>query len=165
MTEYKMRDYVPGEEAARERNGLAYQLATQVVPVFAILAALALALLTVYVPPRYTIDVQLVNCGPIPAVIEAGPYGSWSTIVLRIDGGRNYFVNGERVAGDQLGERLEAIYSQRPDKILFVRAGGEAGSYQEFYTALDVALGAGVRVLALAPDMSTPECMNRFGIP
>lgn len=74
---------------------------------------------------------------------------SSASIVLEVnpDG---YRVNGTRVADDELDTHLHAIYVARPDKVLFVK-GDPAVTYQEVITAMDIARGAGVRVLGILP--------------
>lgn len=86
-----------------------------------------------------SIDVQL----PIEKEVEAEPAPQ---IVLEIDAQGNYYINTQPVAGDQLQNRLNELYTGRPDKVLFVKASGEV-IYQDVITVMDAARGAGVTVL------------------
>jgi biopolymer transport protein ExbD len=86
-----------------------------------------------------SIDVQL----PVDEKSDAPPI---TPIILEIDPQGNYFINTQPVAKDALASRLIEIYSARPDKILFLKADGEL-VWQEVIHAMDVARGAGVRVL------------------
>lgn len=75
--------------------------------------------------------------------------GAAPSIVLEVrpDG---YRVNQRPVAADDLEGHLRQIYARRPDKILFVE-GDPTVSYQAVVTGMDIARGAGVRVLGLPP--------------
>ena len=74
------------------------------------------------------------------------------SIVLEV-GPRGYRVNQTPVAAQELDRHLRQIYDGRPDKVLFVE-GDPAVSYQAVVTAMDIARGAGVRVLGLPPKRS-----------
>ena len=69
-------------------------------------------------------------------------------IVLEVGEGRRYAINRQLVPADSLGVRLRAIYAGRPDKTILLRGDGRA-PYQEIVTAIDIARGAGVRVVGL----------------
>lgn len=81
---------------------------------------------------------------PAPTRVGATP-----SIVLEVrpDG---YRVNQRPVSANDLEAHLRQIYARRPDKILFVE-GDPAVSYQAVITGMDIARGAGVRVLGLPP--------------
>ena len=49
-----------------------------------------------------------------------------------------------------LGRRLKEIYDPRPDKIIFVK-GDPAVKYSDVISAMDVARGAGVKIIATTP--------------
>jgi biopolymer transport protein ExbD len=86
-----------------------------------------------------SIDLQLPVDKP-PEGTQAAPM-----IVLELtkDG---YAINTQPVARKDLRRRLEEIYGERPDKVLFVKADGEL-IYQDVIEAMDAARGAGVKVL------------------
>jgi biopolymer transport protein ExbD len=90
---------------------------------------------------RSTMTAQLPT--PCAGACEAGP-----TIVLEVLPGPTYRVNRAPVPAEELARRIEAIYTGRPDKVLQV-AGHPGVSYQQVIAAMDVARGAGVRVIAL----------------
>jgi biopolymer transport protein TolR len=77
---------------------------------------------------------------PPSIVLEVGPDG--------------YRVNRTAVAPERLAIHLREIYDGRPDKILFVK-GDPTVSYQTVFTAMDIARGAGVRVLGIPPKRSS----------
>jgi biopolymer transport protein ExbD len=90
---------------------------------------------------RRTVDAQLPDSAAHP-----GPDAP--AIVLEVGPGSTYRVNRQPVAPMGLHAHLEGIYRGRPDRTLLVR-GDRAASYQEVITAMDVARGAGVRVIGL----------------
>ena len=49
---------------------------------------------------------------------------------------------------DELAARIHAIYDGRPEKVLFVKGDGHL-RYADVVAAMDVARGAGVKVLGL----------------
>ena len=65
-----------------------------------------------------------------------------NTIVLQIDPAGNMSVNKQPVTMQDLGEKLGAIYSTRPDKILFVDADDKT-NYELLVKILDIAKGPG----------------------
>jgi len=79
---------------------------------------------------------------------DPGHPGQAAAIVLEVGPGGRYAVNRQPVSAGQLRATLEAIYSGRPDKTLIVQ-GAPAVRYQEVITAMDVARGAGVRVVGV----------------
>ena len=50
----------------------------------------------------------------------------------------------------RLAARLKEIYEPRPEKIIFVKAEGSV-KYQDVITAMDIARGAGVKVIGIPP--------------
>ncbi len=87
-----------------------------------------------------SIDVQI----PLQQNTEAS--AAAAPIVLEIDAEGNYRINKQPVPASDLEARLREIYSQRPDKVLFVKADGEV-IYHQVIAAMDAARGAGVTVL------------------
>jgi biopolymer transport protein TolR len=67
-------------------------------------------------------------------------------IVLEIAADGALAINTQPVAANNLETRLREIYSNRPDKVLFVKADGQV-QYQTVIEAMDAARGAGVKVL------------------
>ena len=74
--------------------------------------------------------------------------GADTRLVLEVGEGGRYAINRQHIAADSLAVRLRQLYRDRPDKTLLVRGDGDA-RYQEIVTAIDVARGAGVRVVGL----------------
>jgi biopolymer transport protein ExbD len=87
-----------------------------------------------------SIDVQLPVDKEDPEV--AGP----PPIVLELGAGGAMFLNKQYVAANQLEARLVQVYSDRPDKLLFVKALKDV-TYGEVLAVMDVAKGAGVEIL------------------
>ena len=104
-----------------------------------------------------SIDVQL------PIEQEEEPTTPSTPIVLEIDARGNMNINTRPVSKDALQDRLNEIYSARPDKVLFVKASGEV-LYQDVVVVMDAARGAGVGVLGAmlppvggAPPVAVPS--------
>lgn len=73
-------------------------------------------------------------------------------IVLEVFPGEQYMLNKSPIPPNELKSRLVQVYSNRPDRVLFVKADG-AVHYGEVIRIMDTAKGAGVEVLgAVLPD-------------
>lgn len=94
------------------------------------------------------IDIQL----PKDTPNNAPPPPSDENIVLEIEPGGVYKVNTRPMTKAQLGPFLTQTYTGRPKKVIFVKADGRV-KYQDVIGAIDVARGAGVKVIGavLAP--------------
>ena len=88
-----------------------------------------------------TIDVQVPKERP-----DQNEPPSNEQIVLEIQPGGVYLINTQQVPLSGLEQRLTEIYTNRPEKILFVKAEPEI-LYQDVISAMDAARGAGVEVL------------------
>jgi biopolymer transport protein ExbD len=96
---------------------------------------------------RKTMPVSLPNSAqgrgtPTPEIV----------LELLADGG--YALNGAAVAADALPGRLATVYAGRRRGVLFMRA-APTRRYQEVIEAADIARGAGVGVISLAPGRSS----------
>ena len=96
---------------------------------------------------RKAIDIQLPD--PNPAVAAAN--SASNQIVLEVLPGEQFAVNREPVSKDDLLKRLTEIYENRPEKIIFVK-GDPKVQFQEVIYAMDVARGAGVKVIGVPPS-------------
>jgi biopolymer transport protein ExbD len=65
--------------------------------------------------------------------------------------GNKYFVNKEPIPQDKLQKRLTDIYKDRPEKIIFVKGSPTGVKYSDVIFAMDVARGAGVKVIGVSP--------------
>ncbi|MFN5153460.1 MAG: ExbD/TolR family protein [Gemmatimonadota bacterium] len=96
---------------------------------------------------RKAIDVQLPD--PNPSVAAAN--SASNQIVLEVLPGEQFAVNREPVTKDDLLKRLTEIYEARPEKIIFVK-GDPKVQFQDVIYAMDVARGAGVKVIGVPPN-------------
>ncbi|HEU4698219.1 MAG TPA: biopolymer transporter ExbD [Gemmatimonadales bacterium] len=71
-------------------------------------------------------------------------------IVLELQDGGGYAINGQPVPRDQLDTQLHAIYDQRPAKLLFIKSAPNR-LYQDVIDAMDVAKGAGIQIIGFTP--------------
>jgi biopolymer transport protein ExbD len=95
---------------------------------------------------RKAIDIQLPD--PNPQVATAN--SNSNQIVLEVKPGGQYAINSESVNRDRLPTRLKEIYDPRPEKIIFVK-GDPKAKYADIIDAMDVARGAGVKVIGVPP--------------
>jgi len=117
-----------------------------VVPMIDIMLVLLIIFMIMQPMMRKAIDLQLPD--PQPAVVTANQASD--QIVLEVLPEGMYAVNKEPITKANLADRLKAIYDPRPDKIMFVK-GDPTVIYQDVIYAMDVARGAGVKVIGVPP--------------
>lgn len=97
-----------------------------------------------------TMDIQLPKEERNPT--QAQPS---TNIVLQVEPGGVYKINTLQVPKAQLQQKLTDIYANRPQKIIFVKAGPDI-VYQDVIAAMDAARGAGVKVIgAVLPSQES----------
>jgi biopolymer transport protein ExbD len=87
-----------------------------------------------------SIDIQLPVEKDNPAQSDIAP------IVLELFPNGSFELNQAPIQRETLGARLESVYSQRPDRVIFVKADGRV-PYGDVIYAMDIARGAGVEVI------------------
>ena len=117
-----------------------------VTPMIDVLLVLLIIFMMVIPMSRKAIDLQLPDPTPQPESNSPPP----SQIVLEVLPGNTFKINSQPVSRADLGRRLKEIYDPRPDKIIFVK-GDPTVKYQDVIGAMDVARGAGVKVIAATP--------------
>ena len=117
-----------------------------VTPMIDVLLVLLIIFMMVIPMSRKAIDLQLPD--PSPDDSQQGPPPS--QIVLEVLPGNVFKINTEPVPPNRLAARLKEIYDPRPEKIIFVK-GDEKVKYSEVIHAMDVARGAGVKVIGVPP--------------
>ena len=117
-----------------------------VTPMIDVLLVLLIIFMMVIPMSRKAIDLQLPD--PTPDNTNSGPPPS--QIVLEVLPGGVFRINSQPVSKAELAKKLKEIYDPRPDKIIFVK-GDPAVKYSDVITAMDVARGAGVKVIAATP--------------
>jgi biopolymer transport protein TolR len=74
-------------------------------------------------------------------------------VVLGIDVSGKYFLNGNAIPAEALGDQLRAIYAARTeDKIMYFRA-DKTLTFDKIEDAVDIARRAGVRVMAAITEV------------
>jgi biopolymer transport protein TolR len=117
-----------------------------VTPMIDVLLVLLIIFMMVIPMSRKAIDLQLPD--PTPDDTNSGPPPS--QIVLEVLPGNTFKINTQPVAKADLPKKLKEIYDPRPDKIIFVK-GDPAVKYSDVIAAMDVARGAGVKIIATTP--------------
>jgi biopolymer transport protein ExbD len=117
-----------------------------VTPMIDVLLVLLIIFMMVIPMSRKAIDLQLPD--PTPQPDQSGPPPS--QIVLEVLPGNVFKINSQPVSKADLGKKLKEIYDPRPDKIIFVK-GDPTVKYSDVILAMDVARGAGVKVIATTP--------------
>jgi biopolymer transport protein ExbD len=117
-----------------------------VTPMIDVLLVLLIIFMMVIPMSRKAIDLQLPD--PTPDNTNSGPPPS--QIVLEVLPGSVFKINSQPVAKADLAKKLKEIYDGRPDKIIFVK-GDPAMKYSDVITAMDVARGSGVKIIAMTP--------------
>jgi len=116
-----------------------------VTPVIDVLLVLLIMFMLVVPMSRKAIDLQLPD--PTEQQSSATPPPQ---IVLEVLPGNKFAVNKEPIAKANLAARLKEIYDGRPEKIIFVK-GDPKVKYSDVIYAMDVARGAGVKVIGVSP--------------
>ncbi len=82
-----------------------------------------------------------------------------TNIVMQIEAGGVYKINTLQVTQAQLQSKLNEIYANRPQKVIFVKADPDV-VYQDVIAAMDAARGAGVKVIGAV----LPSQEERLGL-
>jgi biopolymer transport protein TolR len=114
-----------------------------VIPMIDILLVLLIIFMLINLRGRQVFELQL----PEPAM-PSDP--SERQIVLEVLPGGTLRINQEDVPAAELQRRLEGTFAGRPRKILFVK-GDPRVRYQDVVAAVDLARGAGVHAIGIAP--------------
>ena len=117
-----------------------------VTPMIDVLLVLLIIFMMVIPMSRKAIDLQLPD--PSPDNTNSGPPPS--QIVLEVLPGGTFRVNTQPVSKAELPKKLKDIYEPRPDKVIFVK-GDPTVKYSDVIAAMDVARGAGVKVIGMTP--------------
>ena len=118
-----------------------------VTPMIDVLLVLLIIFMAVLPSMRKAIDIQLPD--PNPQVATAN--NNSNQIVLEVHGNGQYNINSQPISGAaNLGPRLKEIYDPRPEKIIFVK-GDPKAKYADIIQAMDIARGAGVKVIGVPP--------------
>ncbi len=116
-----------------------------VTPMIDVLLVLLVIFMMIIPMSRKALDTQLPDPTPQPPS-QVNP----DQIVLEVLPDDKFAVNKEPIAKADLPTRLKAIFDPRPEKIIFVK-GDTTVKYSQVIFAMDVARGAGVKVIGVPP--------------
>ncbi len=118
-----------------------------VTPMIDVLLVLLIIFMMIIPMSRKAIDLQL----PDPTPQDEPPGPPPSQIVLEVNPNNEYKVNSQVVPKTDLPRKLKEIYDPRPEKIIFVKGAEKGVKYSDVIWAMDVARGAGVKVIGVPP--------------
>jgi biopolymer transport protein TolR len=121
-----------------------------VTPMIDVLLVLLIIFMVLVPISRKAIDLQLPDPNPQPST--APPSSDQIVLEVCTD---SYLINKQAVNKADLPRRLKEIYDPRPDKIIFIK-GCDTVKYQEVIYTMDVARGAGVKVIGVPPRDKKP---------
>jgi len=120
-----------------------------VTPMIDVLLVLLIIFMLVVPMSRKAIDLQLPD--PTETTQSSNPPPQ---IVLEVMPGNKFMINKQPIIKDDLQKKLTEIYKDRPEKIIFVK-GDPKVKYSDVIYAMDVARGAGVKVIGVSPKETT----------
>ena len=130
-----------------------------VVPMIDVLLVLLIIFMMIVPASRKTIDIQLPDPNPQtpPSQMETP-----DQIVLEVLPDGLLEINNQTVSGGQSGllGRLREVYDGRPDKLIFVKGHPDV-KYQDVIFAMDMARGAGVKVIGIPPGSAEPPKVGK----
>ena len=140
-----------------ESGGLDHE--PNVVPMIDVLLVLLIIFMAAIPSMRKAIDLQQPD--PNPSQVSANT--PTNQIVLEIFPREQYSINTRKVSGSaNLARELKSIYDPRPEKIMFVK-GDPKIKYSEAIQAMDIARGAGVKVMGVTPKETAPGAAKAAG--
>jgi biopolymer transport protein ExbD len=117
-----------------------------VVPMIDIMLVLLIVFMIMQPMVRKAFDLQLPD--PNPQVAPANAKSD--QIVMEVLPDSKFAINKQDVTKEGLERRLHEIYDPRPDKIMFIK-GDPTVLYSDVIWAMDIARGAGVKVIGIPP--------------
>jgi biopolymer transport protein TolR len=115
-------------------------------PMIDVLLVLLIIFMVIIPMGRKAFDVQL----PDPTAPPPPKDQKVNQIVLEVLPGDRYQVNKKDVSKSELFNYLKDVYKERPEKIMFVKGDPEV-KYQDVIYGMDMARGAGVKVIGATP--------------
>ncbi len=128
---------------ASSKGGLTNDI--NVTPMIDVLLVLLIIFMLVVPMSRKAIDLQLPDPSDQQQSTNPPPQ-----IVLEVLPGMKFLLNKVPLNKDNLAKKLKEVYDPRPEKIIFVK-GDPKAKYSDVIYAMDMARGAGVKVIGVSP--------------
>jgi biopolymer transport protein ExbD len=146
----------------RRRPAVALQSAAvaeiNITPMVDVLLCLLILVMVIQPGLLKGMDVQV---PPVETAESAAAVAARDQIILHVGPGPSYALNHQDVADADLEQQIRTVFRDRSRKVLFVK-GSENALYADVAHAIDVARGAGIRVVGLVPRGSgKPEAPPR----
>lgn len=120
-------------------------------PMIDVLLVLLVIFMMIIPMSRKALDVQLPDPTPPDKNVKPNP----DQIVLEVLP-TGFALNKQPIAREELYKKLKEVYDPRPDKIIFVK-GDPQVIYQDVIFAMDMARGAGVKVIGVPPKATAED--------
>lgn len=117
-----------------------------VVPMIDIMLVLLIVFMIMQPMVRKAFDLQLPD--PNPTVAPANTKSDQIVMEVLPDG--KFAINKQPTDKAGLDQKLREIYDQRPEKIMFIK-GDPSVTYADVIWSMDIARGAGVKVIGIPP--------------
>lgn len=141
----------------RRRLGVGTQSAAvseiNITPMVDVLLCLLILVMVIQPGLLKGVDVQV---PPVETAETSAEVAARDQIILHVRPGPSYAINHMEFDTGQLDRRIREVFRDRTRKVLFVKGTDEA-RYTDVIHAIDVARGAGIRVIGLVPRDPPPR--------
>lgn len=116
-----------------------------VTPMIDVLLVLLIIFMVVIAMGRTAVEITI---PPPDTAVRTTQASDQIVLELRDDG--SYWINGTQYPKATLGQSIQQIFQDRPEKLMFIKPGVNR-IYSDVINAVDLARGAGVEVIGFTP--------------